>query len=80
MTLTLVGLALVYIALFLVDGPTLIRRRRWREFGVYLVLYLMTAAFSFYWTIVRPPVPINRYIMKVLEPIANVIFGPPGGP
>ncbi len=80
MALTIVGSALAYVALFLVDGPSLIRRHRWREFSVYLVVYLMTAALGFYWTIARPPVPLNQYVMKALEPVANLIFGPPGGP
>lgn len=80
MVIILVQLALVCIAVFLVDGPSLIRRRRWREFGVYLALYLTTAAFSFYWAVARPRVALNRYLMRALEPVAKMIFGPPGGP
>lgn len=73
-----VELVVVCIAVFLVDGPSLIRRRRWREFAVYMGIYLMTVALALYWGVVRPPVSINCRIMKILEPIAARILGPPG--
>ncbi|MGE5592304.1 MAG: hypothetical protein ACM3X3_01285 [Betaproteobacteria bacterium] len=78
MLVIVVELVLVCVAVFLIDGPSLIRRRRWREFLVYMGIYLTTVAFSFYWGIVRPPVALNRHIMRVLEPIATRILGPPG--
>jgi len=78
MFVIIVELVLVCIAVFLMDGPSLMRRRRWREFAVYMGIYLVTVAFALYWGIVRPPVSINRHIMRVLEPIAARILGPPG--
>lgn len=73
----IVALSLVYLALFLVDGPSLVRRRRWRELAVYLLLLVMAAAFSSYWALVRPPTGLNYHIQKALEPLANIVLGPP---
>ncbi len=76
-TVNVVALSIAYLALFLVDGPTLIRQRQWRDLAVYLALFATAAAFSFHWAIVRPPTSLHQRLLRALEPLARIVLGPP---
>lgn len=72
----ILGIALVYMMIFMLDGPSLIRSRRWRELMVLLGLIFIGAAFSLYWIIVRPSTPLSKYVVDLFDPLARVVLGP----
>ncbi|AKX94245.1 hypothetical protein [Neomoorella thermoacetica] len=69
-------LAVVYIVIFLMDVPPLIRRRAWRELLAFAVLSLMGLALGVPWSLGHKIFFPSEALIKFFEPLARLVMGP----
>jgi hypothetical protein len=74
---TIVLLVLLYIAIFLVEGPALLRARAWRDFVFFCIFLLLGIVASMLPAAgVKLPSPSN-FLTHLFDPLANLVLGPP---
>lgn len=72
----LIVLAL-YTCVVLLEVPPLFRRRAWRELVVFVVLCLLGLTLGLSWALRRTIVFPSEALIRLFEPLAQVVLGPP---
>lgn len=76
MAALILGMLIIYLCIFLVDGLPTIRKRAWRELVVFLFLLTIAIFLSLWGVLGQPKKGLATWLEPLLEPLARVVLGP----